>query len=61
MISNGDWVFIEDKIFLFDSILKWWRNINVIIGVRFLLFLDIVYLDKWVDNIWKVEKDFIVI
>lgn len=61
MISNGDWVFIEDKIFLFDSIWKWWRNINVIIGVRFLLFLDIVYLDKWVDNIWKVEKDFIVI
>ena len=59
--SNGDWALTEDKTLSFDSILKWWRNTNATTGARLLLFLDTAHSDKWVDNIWNVEKDFIAI
>ncbi|KAL9959547.1 hypothetical protein ACROYT_G032878 [Oculina patagonica] len=61
VISNGDWALTEDKTLAFESILKWWRNKNAGTGARLLLFLDTAHSDKWVDNIWKVENDFIAI
>ncbi|KAJ7331216.1 hypothetical protein OS493_019998 [Desmophyllum pertusum] len=58
---NGDWALTEGRTLSFESILKWWRNTNAATGARLLLFLDTAHSDKWVDNIWKVENDFVAI
>lgn len=59
--SDGDWALTENKTLSFETILKWWRNKNSSTGARLLLFLDTAHSDKWVDDVWKVEKDFIAI
>ena len=59
--DNGDWALTENKTLSFNSILKWWRNKNASTGARLILFLDTAHSDKWVNDIWKVENDFIAI
>ena len=59
--DNGDWALTENNTLSFDSILKWWRNKNEGTGARLILFLDTAHSDKWVNDIWKVENDFVAI
>lgn len=61
VVDSGDWALTENKTLSFDSILKWWRNKNSSTGARLILFLDTAHSDNWVNDIWKVENDFIAI
>ncbi|XP_074609768.1 transmembrane protein 168-like [Acropora palmata] len=58
--DNGNWALTEDNTLSFEAILNQWRDKNSS-GARLILVLDTAHSDKWVDDVWKVEKNFIAI
>lgn len=61
VLDNGNWALTDNNTLSLNAILKQWRCKNSSAGARLILFLDTAHSDKWVDDVWKVEKDIIAI